>query len=263
MTTTIALAGKGGTGKTTFAAMLIKHLVETNAGTVLAIDADPSANLNLALGMRLDQTIGDIREGMLANVNKVDGSLNGRPGMSKHDYLDMEIEYALVEGDRVDLLAMGRPEGPGCYCAVNHILRDIIDRLGAAYDYVVIDNEAGLEHISRRTTRDVDVLYVVTDPTVRGVVAAGRVADLREELDVNIKNAYLVVNRVVGDLSPTLVKTIAGLGIPLAGTIPADAQVSRADADGRPLVELGPDSAIYGAVQRIVEKTLLEKMLIG
>ena len=263
MTTTIALAGKGGTGKTTFAAMLIKHLVETNAGTVLAIDADPSANLNLALGMKLDQTIGDIREGMLANVNKVDGSLNGRPGMSKHDYLDMEIEYALVEGDRVDLLAMGRPEGPGCYCAVNHILRDIIDRLGAAYDYVVIDNEAGLEHISRRTTRDVDVLYVVTDPTVRGVVAAGRVADLREELDVNIKNAYLVVNRVVGELSPTLVETIAGLGIPLAGTIPADPQVSRADADGRPLVELGPDSAIYGAVQGIVEKTLLVDLLVG
>ncbi len=263
MTTTIALAGKGGTGKTTFAAMLIKHLVETNAGTVLAIDADPSANLNLALGMDLDQTIGDIREGMLANVNKVDGSLNGRPGMSKHDYLDMEIEYALVEGDRVDLLAMGRPEGPGCYCAVNHILRDIIDRLGAAYDYVVIDNEAGLEHLSRRTTRDVDVLYVVTDPTVRGVVAASRVADLRDELDVNIKNAYLVVNRVVGDLSPTLVETIAGLGIPLAGAIPADAQVSRADADGRPLVELGPDSAIYGAVQGIVEKTLLVDLLIG
>ena len=168
-----------------------------------------------------------------------------------------------MEGDWWARLAVGSAVVAGCYCVVNHILRDIIDRLGAAYAYVVIDNEAGLEHLSRRTTRDVDVLYVVTDPTVRGTIAAGRVADLREELDVNIKNAYLVVNRLVGELSPTLVETIAGLGIPLAGTIPADAQVSRADADGRPLVELGPDSAIYGAVQRIVEKTLLEKMLIG
>ncbi|MBI3958094.1 MAG: AAA family ATPase [Chloroflexi bacterium] len=258
MTTTIALAGKGGVGKTTFAALLIKYLIESGAGSILAIDADPSANLNLALGLPLEQTIGDIREGMLENINKVDGSLNGRPGLSKFDYLDMEIEYALSEGEQVDLLAMGRPEGPGCYCAVNHILRDIVDRLGRSYDFVVIDNEAGLEHLSRRTTRDVDVLYVITDPTVRGVVAAGRVAELRNELDINIAQAWLVVNRVTGELSPALTQAIAGLNIPLAGTIPADAAVTAADADGRPLVELGPESTIYRSVQAIVQKTLVE-----
>ena len=148
MTTTIALAGKGGTGKTTFAALLVKYLVAQQAGSILAIDADPSSNLNLALGLPLEQTIGDIREEMLGQVNKMDGSLNGRPGMTKFDYLDYEIEYALVEGDQVDLLAMGRPEGAGCYCAVNHILRDIIDRRGRSYDFVVIDNEAGMEHLS-------------------------------------------------------------------------------------------------------------------
>lgn len=259
MTTTIALAGKGGVGKTTFAALLIKYLLETTTGSIIAIDADPSANLNLALGMPLDQTIGDIREEMLANVNKVDGSINSRPGMSKFDYLDMEIEYALVEGERVDLLAMGRPEGPGCYCAVNHILRDIVDRLGRSYDFVVIDNEAGLEHLSRRTTRDVDMLYVVTDPTVRGVVAAGRVSELRNELDINIAEAWLVVNRVTSELSPALRAAIAGLDIPLAGTIPADEAVNAADADGLPLVELGPDTMTYQAVCTIVDQTLFEK----
>jgi hypothetical protein len=153
MTVTIALAGKGGTGKTTIAAMFVKYLLANSRGRVLAIDADPSANLNLALGLALEQTIGDIREEMLAQVNPMNGSINGSPGMNKYDYLDYQIEYALVEGERVDLLAMGRPEGPGCYCAVNHILRDIIDRMGRSYDYLVIDNEAGLEHLSRRALR--------------------------------------------------------------------------------------------------------------
>lgn len=257
MTITIALAGKGGTGKTTVASMFIKYLLAQQAGTVLAIDADPSANLNLALGLPLDQTIGDIREEMLQQVDKTSGNLNNRPGMNKFDYLDYEIEYALVEGDRVDLLAMGRPEGPGCYCAVNHILRDIIDRLGSAYNYVVIDNEAGMEHLSRRTTRDVDVLYVVTDPTVRGVVAAGRIAELRDELDINIRNAYLVINRAAGELSPALRQAIASIQMPLAGVIPNDPEVMALDADGRPLVELGEDSAIFRAVQHIMETTLV------
>jgi CO dehydrogenase maturation factor len=260
VTITIALAGKGGTGKTTFAALLIKSLIQRQAGNVLAIDADPSANLNLALGLRLEQTIGDIREEMLAQVNPVNGSIKGRAGMNKFDYLDYEIEYALVEGGKVDLLAMGRPEGPGCYCAVNHILRDIIDRMGRAYDYVVIDNEAGMEHLSRRTTRDVDALFVVTDPTVRGVVTAGRIADLRDELDINIKQIFLVVNRVQGELSPALKAAIDGLDIPLGGLIPNDPEVMALDADGRPLVELRDDTAICRAVEEIVQRVVCEKV---
>lgn len=257
MTITIALAGKGGTGKTTFAALLIKYLIASKAGSILAIDADPSANLNLALGLPLEQTIGDIREGMLDQVNKTNGSINGRPGMTKFDYLDYEIEYALVEGKHVDLLAMGRPEGPGCYCAVNHILRDIIDRRGGSYDYVVIDNEAGLEHLSRRTTRDVDVLYVVTDPTVRGIVAAGRIAAMRHDLDINIKQAYLLVNRVQGDLPPTLAAAVAELDLPLGGLIPSDADLTGLDIEGRPLVELAGDAASYRAVCDILTNTLV------
>lgn len=256
MTTTIALAGKGGTGKTTVAAMLIKYLLSTRPGSILAIDADPSANLNLALGLPLEQTIGDIREDMLGQVNPVDGTLTGRPGMNKFDYLDYEIEYALIEGEYVDLLAMGRPEGPGCYCAVNHILRDIIDRLGSSYDYVIIDNEAGMEHLSRRTTHDVDMLYVVTDPTVRGVVAAGRIAELRNELDIEIKDMCLVINRVMGDLPAALQAAIDELDIPWGGVIPADAEVMTMDAEGRPIAEIDNDASSYRAVREIAEITL-------
>jgi len=256
MTTTIALAGKGGTGKTTVASLLIKILIARGSPSILAIDADPSANLNLALGMPLEQTIGDIREEMLAQVNPVNGAISSNPGMTKFDYLDYQIEYALVEGDDVDLLAMGRPEGPGCYCAVNHILRDIVDRRGRNYDYVVIDNEAGMEHLSRRTTRDVDTLYVVTDPTVRGVIAAGRIAGLRNELDINIARVYLIVNRVQGELTPALRDAIDGLDIPVGGIIPIDPLVTTLDAEGRPLIDLPEHSVMVRAVHDIAHRTL-------
>lgn len=255
MTVTIAVAGKGGTGKTTLAALLVRYLVEQRLGTVLAIDADPSANLNLALGLPLGETIGDIREEMLAQVGP-GGALSGNSGMSKFDYLDYQIEYALVEGPEVDLLAMGRPEGQGCYCPVNHMLRQIIDRLGKSYDYVVVDNEAGMEHLSRRTTRDVDVLLITTDPTVRGVIAAGRIAELSRDLDINVAQRYLVINRVMNGIPPALQAAIDDLGIPVAGTIPNDPEVMVLDAEGRPLVELSAASAVYQAVQAIAQACL-------
>ncbi len=207
MTMTIALAGKGGAGKTTVAALLIRYLIEQDRGSVLAIDADPSANLNLALGLPLGKTIGDIREEMLAQMGP-HSPLAMNASMSKFDYLDYQIEYALVEGRHVDLLAMGRPEGPGCYCAVNHMLREIIDRLGRSYDYVVIDNEAGMEHLSRRTTRDVDYLLLVTDPTQRGLIAAQRMAEMVPGLDIGIQRVYLIINRLRGEIPPPLAQAV-------------------------------------------------------
>ncbi|MGD2050251.1 MAG: AAA family ATPase, partial [Chloroflexota bacterium] len=148
MTTTIALAGKGGTGKTTVAGMIIKYLVQSQPGAILAIDADPSSNLNMVLGLDLEWTVGDIREDLLAQVKSsltaggaAMGSLQG--GLSKRDYLDYEIRSSLAEGERFDLIAMGRSEGPGCYCAVNHNLREVVDSISKNYRYVVIDNEAG------------------------------------------------------------------------------------------------------------------------
>src|SRR5512137_2620658 len=160
MTTTIALAGKGGVGKTTVAGMVIKYLAQNQPGSILAIDADPSSNLNMVLGLDLDWTVGDIREDMLAQVKStlVDGgaAMGGLPGgISKREYLEYKVQSALAEGSRFDLIAMGYNEGAGCYCAVNHNLRQVIDSLSRHYAYVVIDNEAGLEHLSRHTTRDV------------------------------------------------------------------------------------------------------------
>ncbi|HEC24361.1 MAG TPA: hypothetical protein ENI95_15765 [Chloroflexi bacterium] len=261
MTTTIALAGKGGVGKTTIAAMVIKYLAQNREGAILAIDADPSSNLNMVLGLELEWTVGDIREGLLEQVKAslstggaAMGSLSG--GMTKRDYLDYEVRSSLSEGDRFDLIAMGRSEGPGCYCAVNHNLRQVIDSISQNYRYVVIDNEAGMEHLSRRTTRDVDHLLVVTGPTQRGLVAAERIAELRHELDIQIKNAYLIVNRLSGDLPAPLEARIQEMDLPLLGTVPEDAEMAEFEFSGRPLVELGDESPIYRAVAAMMEQIL-------
>jgi CO dehydrogenase maturation factor len=261
MTITIALAGKGGVGKTTIAGMVIKYLVQNKPGPILAIDADPSSNLNMVLGLDLDWTVGDIREDMLAQVKSslvvggaAMGSLPG--GISKHDYLDHQIRASLAEGEAFDLIAMGRSEGTGCYCAVNHNLREVIDSISKNYRYIVIDNEAGMEHLSRRTTRDVQHLIIVSDPTQRGIVAAERIAGFRNELDIRIEHAYLVINRLQGSLPPALKVEIDKLDIPLLGTIAGDDELSNFEFSGRPLVELGNDSPVYQSVAEMMESIL-------
>jgi len=216
---------------------------------VLAIDADPSTNLNLALGTPLDDTVGDVREETATAVGA--GSALG--GMSKWDYLDFRINEALVEESTFDLLAMGRPEGPGCYCAANNILRSSVDRLSDAYDYVVIDNEAGLEHLSRRTTQDVDLLLLVSDPSLRGIIAAGRVAELVDELKTSVGATYLIVNRVSGDSLPEpLLRAIEEHKLNLAGIIPADPAVNELDALGQPLVRLPEDAPARRSLEAIL-----------
>lgn len=255
--TTIALAGKGGTGKTTIASLLIRHLIEERNGSILAIDADPSSNLNLVLGMEVQATIGDIREEMLDLVQSsgaLAGSLPG--GMSKQEYLDYQVQMALVEGKRVDLLAMGRPEGPGCYCAANQMLRLIVDRLGNQYDYVVIDNEAGMEHLSRRTTRDVDVLLLVTDPTQRGLIAAQRMREMVPGLDIGVGKVYLVVNRLRGELPAAWLEAVRQAGLELIGTVPEDPAMREFELTGRPLVELPGETAVYRGVREIAERVM-------
>ena len=261
MTTTIALAGKGGVGKTTIAGMVVKYLAESQNGTILAIDADPSSNLNMVLGLDLEWTVGDIREDMLSQVKNsltaggaAMGALPG--GVSKHEYLDYEIRSSLSEGIQFDLIAMGRSEGPGCYCAVNHNLRDVVDSISKNYRFVVIDNEAGMEHLSRRTTRDVDHMLIVTDPTQRGLVAAQRIAELRTELDIRVENAYLIVNRLTGEMPPALEKAIQQLPIPLLGVVPSDSDLMDFEFSGRPLVELGDDSPVFRSVAEMTEQIL-------
>ena len=263
MTTTIALAGKGGVGKTTIAGMVVKYLSESQTGTILAIDADPSSNLNMVLGLDLEWTVGDIREDMLSQVKTsltaggaAMGALPG--GVSKHEYLDYEISSSVSEGIQFDLIAMGRSEGPGCYCAVNHNLRDVVDSISKNYRYVVIDNEAGMEHLSRRTTRDVDHMLIVTDPTQRGLVAAERIAELRNELDIQVENAYLIVNRLNGDMPPALQQAIDQLSIPLLGVVPSNSDLMDFEFSGRPLVELGSDSPVFRSVAQMMEKITAE-----
>lgn len=257
MSITIALAGKGGVGKTTIAAMVIKYLSQSQDGAILAIDADPSSNLNMVLGLDLEWTVGDIREEMLSQVKEsltVGGAAMGAlpGGVTKRDYLDYHIRNSLAEGPRFDLIAMGRSEGPGCYCAVNHNLREVVDAMSKNYRYIVIDNEAGMEHLSRRTTRDVQHLLIVSDPTQRGLVAAERIAGFRTELDIRIENAYLILNRLSGSLPPELEEFIDKMDIPLLGVVPSDQELASFEFSGRPLVGLGDDSPVYRKVAEMV-----------
>lgn len=251
----IAVAGKGGTGKTMVSALLIKHLIDDNRGSVLAVDADPSTNLDLTLGTTTEETVGDIREETSQQVS----SGTFMPGISKPEYLELRIYHALVEEKGFDLLAMGRPEGPGCYCAANNMLRASIDRLSKSYDYVVIDNEAGLEHLSRRTTQNVDLLLIVSDPTIRGLATAERVAHLIEELKTQVGHIRLIVNRVVPneegepELAPQLETFIADKQLQLAGLIPMDPLVAEYDAAGRPLVELPEETPARRAVKAALD----------
>ena len=261
MTTTIALAGKGGVGKTTVAGMVIKYLAQNQAGSILAIDADPSSNLNMVLGLELDFTVGEIREDMLHQVKESlsqgGAAMGGLPGgISKREYLEYHVRSSLAEGSRFDLIAMGRGEGQGCYCAVNHNLREVIDGLSKHYAFVVIDNEAGMEHLSRRTTRDVQHLLIVSDPSQRGLVAAQRIAEMSKELDVRIEKAYLVINRVQGLLPQAARSFVDNLDIPLLGTIAADDELAAFDYSGRPLVDLDDNSPVYQAVSEMLRKIL-------
>ncbi len=258
MAFTIAVAGKGGTGKTTVAALTIDYLARMGKGSILAIDADPSMNLNLALGVEVEETIGSGREEIVGGIRTGQYNL----GLDKQQAFRLMIQECLVETEHFDLLAMGRPEGPGCYCAPNHLLRQSIDALASSYTFVVIDNEAGLEHISRRTTRDVDLLFVISDPTVRGLVAAQRVFELVAELGSRVHRAHLIVNRAPGDtnghpqLAPELANKVAELQLPLLGVLPQDPAVAQWDVLGRPLITLPPDTPLRQHLEALLTQVL-------
>lgn len=255
MTTTIAVGGKGGVGKTTLSALLVQML--SKSGSVLAIDADPSSNLHLSLGLPLENSVGDIREDMSKQVKR--GKF--AQGLSKQDYLELKIQEALVESEGFDLLAMGRPEGPGCYCAANNMLRLVIDRLSSNYRFVVIDNEAGLEHVSRQTTRDVDFLLLVSDPSMKGVLTAVRLKELIKELRTSIGRIGLIMNRLNGSLSPELAEVVSRAELEIVGNLPTEPEMLFLDAKGVPLSQLAENSPLRAEVRNIAEKLGLPVMI--
>jgi CO dehydrogenase maturation factor len=243
----IALAGKGGTGKTTVATLVIRYLVEHGLGPVLAVDADANTNLNEMLGIEVGKMVGEAREEMKTQVPV---------GMTKEVFMEYKVQEALVECKGFDLIAMGRPEGAGCYCYANSLLNKYLDILLENYRYVVMDNEAGLEHISRLTTRDVDLMLVVTDPTKRGILTAGRIKELTRELKLNIGNLLVVVNRSDGVIHPAVQEQLRVNGLTLAGVIPADDYVRQFDLEGKPMVHLPTESLALQALFRIMDGIL-------
>lgn len=252
---TIAVAGKGGTGKTSLAGLAIRYLTEKKRGPVLAVDADANSNLHEVLGVTVHTTVGALRETSLDAVK----STAPRPGgMSMEQLFDYQIQQALVEAKGFDLLVMGRPEGPGCYCAANNIIRKYMDKLADSYPYMVVDNEAGLEHLSRRTTQDTDLLLIISDPTVRSVMTAGRIAGLVEELKLNVKRLVLIVNRAPEGVGTdgALKAAIEQQGIEFAGFVPADDMIFEFDLAGRPLIELPPESRALTGYYEILERLL-------
>ena len=247
----IAVSGKGGTGKTLVSSLLIKSLKDTEKD-ILAIDADPDSNLPEALGVEVYKTVGDVREDLKEDTAK------GRipAGINKWDILDYKIMESIIETPNFDLLVMGRPEGSGCYCAVNKMLRRIIENLSSNYDVIVIDAEAGLEHLSRRTTQNVDVMLVVTDKSKRGILTAQRIGQLADELDIKFQDLYLVLNRVNPENEDEIVQKVKETGLDMVGIIHEDDEVTQFDIEGRPLVELPSESNTVKAVNGILSRNL-------
>ncbi|MHB8780158.1 MAG: ATP-binding protein [Candidatus Geothermincolia bacterium] len=250
MSFVVAFAGKGGTGKTTLAGLTVSYLVRTFAKPVLAVDADANSNLDLVLGVKSQKNMGGIREHLTKNITKLPA------GMTKEVWVEALMEQALVEEKGFDLISMGRPEGPGCYCYLNNIFRRYLDMMQDGYDYVVVDNEAGMEHLSRRTTRGVDMMFVVSDASFRGVRTVGRIVELTRELELDIKRMALVLSRVPDEVPPSLLDEAAASGLELAAMVPEDAELRRLDIAGTPLTELPDANPARLAVERMLERYL-------
>ncbi|MDY6864323.1 MAG: AAA family ATPase [Thermodesulfobacteriota bacterium] len=247
----IAIAGKGGTGKTTITGLLLRNLKETGRVPILAVDADPNSCLPVVLGLKAENTIGRMIAGFIDNKDNVPS------GMTKDLYIEMQINKLLIEGDNLDLLVMGRGEGAGCYCYANVILRKFIDNLANSYKYVVIDNEAGLEHLSRRLTDRIDFLLLVSDYSIKGVKTIEQIMEIISELKLDIKSKGLIVNRAPVDMDEKILDAVARTGINLLGGIPFDEKISDFDLQEIPLLELPERSPSNLAAKDIIKNLSL------
>ena len=246
MATTIAISGKGGSGKTTLAAMIVRILRNQTKGTILAVDADPNSSLGLIMGVEPVGTIAQIREDARA-------APAANAGIDRVRSFEYGIQQAITEADGFDLLTMGRPEGPHCYCAANNILRTFLDKLSSQYQYVIIDNEAGMEHLSRRTTNNIDLLCIVAEQTPLGSITANRISQLAEQLPISIKEIGIIWNNTRADVVSSDTEKFK---IPCFGYIPYDKPVLDASMQGKPIFDLEANSPAFSALRKILEDKL-------
>lgn len=244
----IAVSGKGGMGKTFISSMLVRRLAEH--GSVLAIDADPDSNLPQALGVVATKTVGESREAI------INAPARSKVASSKQEHLELSIHEAIEEFPEFDLLVMGRSEGEGCYCAVNHVIRQAIDTRAVGHDFTVIDCHAGLEHLSRRTTRDVDIMLVITDPTKNAIQSAKRIVQLSKELVISFGAIIIVANRVTDENRPQLDRLAKENDLQIAVYVPLDPLVATYDMQGKPVSEIPRDSPASLAIDEVISRIL-------
>jgi CO dehydrogenase maturation factor len=248
MPVSIAMAGKGGTGKTTVSGMLIKYLVSKGKSPVIAVDADANANLNEVLGLEVTETLGNAREEMKKGIVP--------SGMTKDVFISMKLEQAVMEQTGFDLVVMGQPEGAGCYCAANTLLTGFLERLADNYPYLVMDNEAGMEHLSRLTTKNMDLLLIVTDTSRRGLQAGLRIHKLANDLNLGVGKSYIIINQAKSDPADEVMEILSDSGLELAGVIPEDEQVYEFDLNGRPTIDIDETNPALKAAYSIFDRII-------
>jgi CO dehydrogenase maturation factor len=250
LTINIAVAGKGGTGKTSVASLVIRYILKNNLGTVLAVDADPNSNLAESLGLEVRQTIGRILNDFQGEKLKIPA------GMTKEAYLEYQLNGAITESKNIDLITMGRGEGPECYCYPNVVIRKLVDDWSKNYAFVVMDNEAGMEHLSRRTTQNIDEMLLVSDHSIKGLRALARIRGLIQELKLVIIRESIIINNVPGEVDPRIKEEMERLKITPAALIPADEEISQYDLEQKPLFQLPDTSKAVVVINELMRKLL-------
>ncbi len=252
MSYTIAMAGKGGTGKSTIATLIISYITKELGKAVLAVDADPNSSLGISLGVKVDGTIADIRDDVVEKRVDIPAT------MSKERYIEYCIEDSIVEENKFDLLTMGRPEGPKCYCYANNLLRKYLDKAEQSYPYIVIDNEAGMEHLSRRTTNDVDLLIIAFESTIIGVHTAKRITELIKSLPIKIKERIYVVCKVPEKgINEKVESEITKAGIEISASLPFNKEIYDNITSGESLLHINKENVVYNEIKNLMNKFVL------